>query len=285
VVATVYATVGALREVSKTPGCEDVVLGYYIQDFEPYFFDPGSDDFHRAWQSYKMVPDLVRFTKTEWNRRELETLVGVDSVVVGPSFDVDLFRPRPRPGPEPPERPLRVSAMIRPETPYRAPKLTMEVLRDTARKHGSAVEVVLFGAEPDDLAFRELPRDFPWRSAGVLDPRRVARLMSDVDVFVDFSSHQAMGLTALEAMACGAAVIVSGHGGAWTYARDQENCLVVDASSADACRAALDRLVEDAELRKRLGRSAIDDVCGFYPEGPALRILEALFGQGSPAES
>ncbi|MFN2252122.1 MAG: glycosyltransferase [Anaerolineae bacterium] len=281
VVATVYATVDALREVSRTPGCEDVVMGYYIQDFEPYFFDPGSGDFHRAWQSYKLVPDLVRFTKTEWNRRELETLVGVDSVVVGPSYDVDLFRPRPRPGPEPPDRPVRVSAMIRPETPYRSPELTMEILRDAARKHGSSIEVVLFGVEPDDPALRELPLDFPWRSAGVLGPHRVARLMSDIDVFVDFSSHQAMGLTALEAMACGTAVVVSGHGGAATYARDQQNCLVVDVSSPDVCRAALDRVIEDHALRRKMGRNAIDDVSAYYPEGPALRILEALFRSGA----
>ena len=280
VVATVYASVRALPEVAKTPGAEHVVLGYYIQDFEPYFFDPGSDDFHRAWQSYKMVPDLVRFTKTEWNRRELETLVGVDSVVVGPSFDVDLFRPRPRPGPEPPERPLRISAMIRPETPYRAPKLTMEVLRDTARKFGPAVEVVLFGAEPDAPAFRELPRDFPWRIAGVLTPRQMARLLNEVDVFVDFSSHQAMGLTALEAMACGNAVVVSGRGGAWTYARDGENCLLVDTTSPEACRAAVERLVEDHELRRAMGAAAIEDVSQYFPEAPALRILEALFGAG-----
>jgi GT2 family glycosyltransferase/glycosyltransferase involved in cell wall biosynthesis/SAM-dependent methyltransferase len=277
-VATVYASVGALHEVSRAPGGDRLVYGYYIQDFEPYFFEAGGDDFHRAWRSYTLIPSLVRFTKTEWNRRELETLVGLASHVVGPSFDVDLFRPRPRHTPAPPDGPVRVAAMIRPDTAYRAPRLTMELLQSAARRFGGGIEVVLFGCEIDDGAFRALPIDFPWRAAGLLGPRQMAALLPDVDVFVDFSSHQAMGLTALEAMACGVAVAVSGHGGATTFARHGENALVVDPTAPESCRQALEAIVEDGALRARLARRAIHDVARYHPEGPAWRILAALFG-------
>jgi glycosyltransferase involved in cell wall biosynthesis len=279
-IGTIFASVRNLDEVSRAPGGDRLAFGYYVQDFEPYFFEPGSENFHRAWQSYKLMPDLVRFTKTEWNRREIETLIGVDCHVVGPSFDADLFRPRPRPGPEPPDRPLRVAAMIRPETPYRNPHLTMSVLGDAARRFGSAIDVRLFGCDPESRAFRALPQAFPWRSAGALSPRQMATFLNEIDVFADFSSHQAMGLTALEAMACGAAVAVSGRGGAGEFARDQGNCLLVDASSEDACRAALDALVQDEGLRRRLQGAAIQDAARYYPERPARNILAALFGTG-----
>jgi hypothetical protein len=279
-VATLYASVASLQAVSRAPGGDRLSYGYYIQDFEPYFFEPGGDEFHRAWQSYGLMPELVRFTKTEWNRRELQTLVGVDSVLVGPSLDVDLFTVRPRPGPEPPERPVRVAAMIRPETKYRAPRLTMEVLAMAAAQFGPGVEIVLFGVEPTDPSFRALPRGFPHRVAGVLGPRRMARLLSEMDVFVDFSTHQAMGLTALEAMASGVAVAVPDRGGASTYARHGQNALLVDTTLPEACRSALESLVADAALRTRLQEAAIRDAAACYPERPALLILEALLPSG-----
>jgi len=206
----------------------------------------------------------------------------VECTVVGPTVNIDLFRPRPRSGPEWPDRPIRIAAMIRTTTPYRGPKLTMELLRQASRRYGGCIEIVVFGTSLGDSGFAELPRDFAWSFAGVLTQEQVAHLLNTVDVFVDFSSHQAMGLTALEAMACGAAVIVPERGGAISFARHEENSLVIDTSSAEACWQALQRLVEDHDLRSRLQRNALVGVCDFFPERPAFNILNVLFGPEEP---
>jgi glycosyltransferase involved in cell wall biosynthesis len=166
--------------------------------------------------------------------------------------------------------------MIRPQAHYREPKLTMELFRKASRQYGKRVELVIFGTSTDSRGFADLPRDFPWRLAGELGQKQVARLLNEVDVFVDFSSHQAMGLTALEAMACGAAVIVPARGGAVDFARHEENSLVVDTSSHGACWRALQRLIEDHDLRARLQRQALVDTCDLYPERPAFNVLNAL---------
>lgn len=256
-------------------------LGYYVQDFEPYMYQAGTPEYQRALRSYTLFPQLKPFTKTEWTRQEVLKVTGADCVPIGVSLNIDLLRPRPPIDPVWPERPLRVAAMVRPASPYRSPKLTMELLRETTRRYGSQVEVVIFGVAENDLASNGLPRDFPFTLAGVLSQKQVARLLNEVDVFVDFSSHQAMGLTALEAMACGAAVIVPALGGATSFARHGENSLVVDTSSRRACMSALRQLVDDHELRRRLQRQALQDVCAFFPERPAYRLLEVLFG-GQP---
>ncbi len=278
-VATVFSSIPALAEVATSPEGSHLAFGYYIQDFEPYFFAPGSERFHAAWRSYTAVPNLTRFTKTDWLQRELEALVGVPSSVVGPSVDVGRFRPRRHGVGETGAAPVRVVAMIRPETPYRAPRLTMEVLRDAARAFGSAIDIVLFGCRREDPAFLALPHDFPHHHAGLLGPDEVARLLGSADVFVDYSSYQAMGLTALEAMASGAAVIVPALGGAGSFARHGQNALLLDTTQPAACLQALAQLVQDASLRHRLASQAIADAVRYYPEGPAFRILEALFGQ------
>lgn len=254
------------------------VLGYYVQDFEPYMYQAGTPEYQRALRSYTLFPQLKPFTKTEWTRQEVLKVTGAACVPIGISLNIDLFRPRPPIDPTWPERPLRVAAMVRPSSPYRSPQLTMDLLREMVRRYGSQVEAVIFGVAENDPAFTGLPRDFAYTLTGVLSQQQVARLLNEVDVFIDVSSYQAMGLTALEAMACGAAVLVPAHGGATSFARHGENSLVVDTASRRACASALQQLVSDHELRRRLQQRAVREVCTFYAERPAYNILEVLFG-------
>jgi glycosyltransferase involved in cell wall biosynthesis len=253
---------------------------YYIQDFEPWFFPPESPDHGSAWRSYTLFPDLVRVTKTDWTRATVRAQTGVDSDVLGPSVDIDLYRPRPRRDGAWPARPIRVAAMIRPDSPRRQPALTMEVLRAARRRHRGAIEIILFGSSAHHPDFYLLPRDFGWRSAGVLTRGEVAFLLNEIDIFVDFSSFQAMGLTALEAMACGAAVVVPRTGGAAAFARDGENCLVAGTGTAAEAGPALERLIVDHDLRLRLQRQALQDAVEHAPERAAWNLLAALFPAG-----
>ena len=276
------AVIGTLNQTIKWLQIDEVsestpIRAYYIQDFEPSFFPQGSRAHREARESYARFPDLIRFTKTEWNRRIIKDEIGVDSTVIGPSVDIDLYRPRRRRDPEWPVRPLRIAAMIRPSTPRRQPGWTMEILQEVHRRRRGTVEMFLFGSHPEDPEFRMLPTNFPWRHAGILTQAQLANLLNEVDIFVDFSSSQAMGLTAMNAMACGVAVIVPEQGGSMTFAGHIENAMVVDSSSKEKCIAALEQLADDKTLRTRVQRKAIFDVCEYAPEFAAYNLLEALF--------
>jgi GT2 family glycosyltransferase len=253
------------------------VRGYYVQDFEPWFFPDGSDAQAQARRSYTLFPDLVRLTKTAWTRATVAQQLGVDCQVVGPSVDLERHQPRPRRDGDWPARPLRLAAMIRPESPRRQPGFTMEVLRAVAHQFGRQVQIILFGCSAHDPRFRDLPRDFRWHNAGVLTRAQVAFLLNEVDIFADFSAYQAMGLTALEAMASGVAVVVPQTGGADSFACSGQNSLVVDATSRAAAQQALASLVTDHDLRLQLQRTAIADSANYFPEQAATRVLAALF--------
>ncbi|HMA28952.1 MAG TPA: glycosyltransferase, partial [Thermoanaerobaculia bacterium] len=229
----------------------------------------------RAEASYGLVPGLRCFAKTEWNAAMVREKAGRPCAVIGPSFDAETFRPRLG---SLPEKPVRIAAMIRPSTPRRQPRFTLEVLREVARKHGDAVEIVLFGVDDSDPALASLPLDFPHRFLGVLHERPLAALFTQVHVFADLSAYQAMGLTALEAMGAGATVVVPREGGAATFARDGENAVLVDTASAPACVEALGRLVVDHAARVALAARARADVVQHTPESAAYRMLEVLFG-------
>jgi GT2 family glycosyltransferase/glycosyltransferase involved in cell wall biosynthesis len=257
------------------------VRGYYIQDFEPHFFQEGSKEFKMAWDSYTRYPNLVRITKTEWNRATVKEKIGVDCTVVGPSVNLDLCRPGKREGADWPQRPLRIAAMIRPNSPHRAPRLTLEILREFHRTHAETTELRFFGCTSHDLLTLGVPDDFPYRNAGILTRSQIASLFNEVDIFADFSSYQAMGLTAMEAMCCGAAVMVPQRGGASSFIKPEVNGVVVDTDSKQECLLALERLVSDEELRTRLQRHAIVDICQFFPERAAFNILNAMFQERS----
>jgi GT2 family glycosyltransferase/glycosyltransferase involved in cell wall biosynthesis len=273
-IATIYHTVRwllPLEHLHPRP-----VLGYYVQDFEPYFLQPKSKPYQEAWKSYTLVPGIVRVTKTDWTRDEVHKHTGASCHVVGPSVNIDLFRPRPRTLPQC-EGLVRVAAMIRPASAYREPRLTMEVLERAYRKHRGTVEFLLFGCDSLDPDFLSFPRKFAWDNAGVTNPVQLSHLLNETDVFVDFSSHQAMGLTAMEAMASGATVIVPEHGGASSFVRHEQNGLFVDTRSAAACDEALSRLITDRLLREEMQRRAWAEICQFNPERAAYKILSALF--------
>jgi len=76
-------------------------------------------------------------------------------------------------------------------------------------------------------------------------------------VYGDFAPlPELLGFAAMEAMACGAAVIATDVGGMSEVVRNEETGLLVAPSDVDGLRRALQRLLGDALLRQRLGAAA-----------------------------
>lgn len=83
---------------------------------------------------------------------------------------------------------------------------------------------------------------------------RPADAMRALDVVVHASTRpEPFGLVIAEAMACGRAVVATAAGGAAEIVDDGVDALAVPPGDADALAAAIGRLVDDAELRARLG--------------------------------
>jgi GT2 family glycosyltransferase/SAM-dependent methyltransferase len=275
VIATHNLTVGWLEPIAGNG--DHLSIGYYVQGFEPLMYASGSALYKSALESYSQLNNMTLLVKTDWTRQQVLHAAQRDSAILGPSVDIDLYRPRPRSAPQWPNGPLKIAAMIRPESPYREPLKTMQLLSQASTRYRGEVEINLFGTQIDNPDFQALPTNFAWKLYGVLNPAQVANLLSQCDVFLDYSSHQAMGLTAMEAMACGCAVIVPQSGGTSSYAVHEQNALVVDSSSFDQVWLALKRLVEEEKLREAIQHKAIYDICNYYPERAALNLLSALF--------
>jgi glycosyltransferase involved in cell wall biosynthesis len=134
--------------------------------------------------------------------------------------------------------------------------------------------------------------------AGTLDRGEVARLLADSDLFVNpgvidsGGRAEGLGITTLEAMASGLAVVGSRVGGIPETIVDGVTGLLVPPADVPALAAAVARLLEDAELRRRMGAAGraivrqrfawpvlAEQVAGVYREVLAAR---AGFREGEP---
>jgi glycosyltransferase involved in cell wall biosynthesis len=130
------------------------------------------------------------------------------------------------------------------------------LLRALQRLPGVRLEVVGMGPIAAELA--GLASDL-----GVADrceltgwSDQIDRLLAGWDVFVLASRAEGMSLAILQAMHVGLPVVVTDVGSVREVVVDGETGLVVPPDDPTALTAALERLVGDADLRKRFGRAA-----------------------------
>jgi len=136
-------------------------------------------------------------------------------------------------------------------------------------------ELRLYGSEPDTRdKFSFLPY--------VMKPsdEAVNRLLNEATVFVQTSIHEGFCLPPLEAMAAGCAVVCTDAHGNLDYCEDGVNCLMPEAT-ADGVAAALRRVLEDGELRKRIVRNGRETV-GQYGWEARIDMLERFFESLAP---
>ncbi|MGC0313090.1 glycogen synthase [Kitasatospora acidiphila] len=143
----------------------------------------------------------------------------------------------------------------------------------------------------DELGRR---RDGVVRIDGMLDARSVRQLLTRARVFVCPSLYEPMGIVNLEAMACGTAVVATAVGGIPEVVEDGATGLLVpytataDATGepvdpeqlADGLAAAVNRLLDDAELAERFGAAgrqrAVEQFSWAGVAERTLRVYEKL---------
>lgn len=139
-------------------------------------------------------------------------------------------------------------------------------------------ELCLFGIEPKfgrrpGIRYVKAPTD-----------QEINQLLNQTTVFLQTSMHEGFCLTALEAMAAGAAVVCTDAHGNRDFCRNEENCLMPEAQTA-AVAAAVGRLLADPALRARLGQAGIETARS-YAWGPRIDALERfMFEVTRPRET
>jgi 2-polyprenyl-3-methyl-5-hydroxy-6-metoxy-1,4-benzoquinol methylase/glycosyltransferase involved in cell wall biosynthesis len=272
-VGTIYHSMQIVKTIiDRYPS---ILPAYYMQDYEPWFFENGSKEISIARESYTLVPDLVIYAKTRWLCDIIKSKHDVSvQKVICPSYDQRNFYPHF--GQKNPDTPIRVAAMIRPRTPRRAAARTMRILKRVKKSYGDQVEIHIFGCTEGEIDTFQLTRGFSYVNHGVLIHKKVADVLRHSDIFIDLSDWQAFGLTGLEAMACGCSVVAPQHGGVHEYGRDRYNVLFVDTNQEDECFEVINELIKDDSLRNTLQKNGLNDAPLFSIYRSVISMLDIL---------
>jgi len=134
------------------------------------------------------------------------------------------------------------------------------------------VEIVLFGMglRPEfDLEFLYFRNP---------EQAELGRLYAASHVFLSTSREEGFGLTGLEAMACGCALVSTRNGGNEDYCRDGQNALLCTYGDVPELSGTVERLLQDADLRSRLVEGGLETAARFDWEDSVVRFEEVVLG-------
>ncbi|MBX5470205.1 MAG: glycosyltransferase family 4 protein [Thermoleophilaceae bacterium] len=204
---------------------------------------------YAAWQR-ALLPVIARRARhlvavSEFGRRELVELLGIDParVTVIPDGVGERFRPgAPKPTALELPRPYVLAVGTR------IARKNLAALDAAARMlRARGIDLVAAGA---GRAYMRAEREPPARPLGYVAERDLPGLYANAEALVMPSVYEGFGLPCLEAMAAGTPVVAADRaalpettGGA---------ALLADPEDPEAFAAALERLLDDAELRDRL---------------------------------
>ncbi|MDD5255792.1 MAG: glycosyltransferase family 4 protein, partial [Candidatus Omnitrophica bacterium] len=119
-------------------------------------------------------------------------------------------------------------------------------------------KLLIIGEGKTESSLREQVRSLEIEKSVIFMPTAedTAAALAAMDVFVLPSLQEGLGLSLMEAMASGLAVVGSAVGGIQDLLRQDENGLLVERANADALATEIIGLLSDGEKRRRLGSAA-----------------------------
>ncbi len=225
---------------------------YLIQDFEPVFY-PAGTMYALAEETYRL--GLYGLCNTEVLQRVYEGEYGGRGHHFTPALDPTVFHAEGRRD-SPADEPVTVFVYARAGHWRNCWELASVALQELKARLGDRVRIVAAGswAAPEG---RDL--DSVVNHLGLLDYRATGPLYRTCDIGLALTVSKHPSYLPLELMACGVPVVAFDSPNFSWLLRNEENCLLVE-RTVDGVADALDRLVVDTGLRRRLARQGLADI-------------------------
>jgi glycosyltransferase involved in cell wall biosynthesis len=235
----------------------------------------------------RRLPRIV--TVSESSKRDIAQQLGVDPArmtVVPVGVDQEHFRPLPHIA----RVPGRIMTTASADVPMKGLVPLLEALAKIRTERPAELVVVGRPREGSIIpaTIERLGLDGAVRFVGGVDHDRIVELYAEAEVAVVPSLYEGFSLPAIEAMACGVPLVAT-TGGALpeVVGRDGETALLVPPGDAGALAAAINRLLDDAALRTRIGVAGRDRVFERFTwartaEGTVEQYREELRVRGRP---
>jgi len=242
-------------------------LVWLYQDYREMFIDRPYEDWlmrHALrWHELALVPG-------EYSRQELNMYSPGQVVVIGNGLShSDVFRPLPVEECHDVDdrRTILFLGDMRPR------KGLFDFLKAAALVQERVRNIMLRIVSKEDC---HISSDIPFEYIYRPTPAELARMYATCDLFVSASWWESFGLPPLEAMACGAPVVLTDSRGPREYARPGENCLMVPPSDPKVLAEAMTRVLTDGALAEHLRRNGPPTAARFTWDSAVDRLERAL---------
>lgn len=223
---------------------------YFIQDYEPLFYLPGSTS-ALAESTYRF--GFTGIVNTPGLLHALRARHAVAGVSFVPAVDSRYYYPAP----ERQDGRVRVFFYARPGQPRNAFELGLLVIEELLRRHGDRIEVVTAGSEWDEGRFGLGSRITNLGLLGSLE--EVGALYRTCQIGFVYSLSKHPSYQPFEFMASGMATVTNRNEDTFWLLRDGANCLLAEPSPASMAEK-LGLLIEDRPLRERISRGGLASV-------------------------
>ena len=226
------------------------------------------------------------FTNKHRDQINLKRLLPANRVhYIAPGVDTALFRPDAHA-----RRILRrewgcddtpvilTAAMFRPGVKTEGLQKTIHACQALQRK-GLVFRLVVCGDGASGSHLRALARRELGAGAffaGRIPREEMYRFYSAADIFAFPGIQEGLGMVYLEAQACGLPVVAFDRWGASEVVDDGRTGLLCSAVRPHAFQKALERLIQDGDLRRRLGAAAKQHVHAYHDQDRNYRRFESL---------
>ena len=237
VIATAWCTAYDVNSLSSSKGRKY----YFIQDYEIW------DDEKRGIASYKLP--LKHIVIANWIDRILVDKHGCDkSTIIYNGIDLSVFKPNNKR-----ENKELVVLMLYHPLPKKGIKDGLAVLSDIHKVYPN-IRIVMFGKtafvdKPNYIEYFKDPK-----------PELLVRLYQQSDIFLFPAIEEGWGLTVIEAMACGCAVVGTNTGCLLELGINYKNAMISEPGKPDDLRNNLETIIIDKELREGISRNACETV-------------------------
>ena len=86
------------------------------------------------------------------------------------------------------------------------------------------------------------------------------KILASADIFVLPSLHEGFGIVNQEAMFFGLPIITTEIGGQMDFLKNEKNALLLPPANPSALKTAIERMLADDQLRKRMGKNNREEV-------------------------
>ncbi|MBU2578424.1 glycosyltransferase family 4 protein [Patescibacteria group bacterium] len=234
---------------------------YFVQSDETRFHEPDSIWQYLTALTYRL--DFNYLTEARWIQNWLKENFGHDSAYIPNGINGEIFYPDKPLSPKGKRPRILLEGAI--ALPYKGMQDAFAAVEDLDAEIWC---VSSFGKpEPGwrcDRFFNQVPME------------QMRRIYSSCDILLKLSRVEGFFGPPLEMMACGGAVVVGKVTGYDEYIVDGHNALVVEPGDVASAKAAIERLIEDKDLRKKLIKHGYETAEAWQWE-PSIDRLEAHF--------